>query len=97
MFAQMITLDVAPGRSAEFLDALGDNARGTRTEPGFVRFDLLRSQETDNRYILYEVFRDEAALEAHRGTEHYKRCMARFGELLAAPPSRVILTPEIVE
>ena len=42
-------------------------------EPGVVRFEVGRSQERPNIFALWEVYRDQDAVNAHRGTEHYQR------------------------
>ena len=42
-------------------------------EPGVVRFEVGRSQEKTTTFALWEVYRDEDAVKAHRGTEHYQR------------------------
>lgn len=42
-------------------------------EPGVVRFEVGRSQEKPNVFALWEVYRNQDAVDAHRSTEHYKR------------------------
>jgi quinol monooxygenase YgiN len=45
----------------------------SRKEEGVVSFDIARSREDPSVFVLWEVYRDEAALEAHKATEHFKR------------------------
>lgn len=45
-------------------------------EPGVVRFEVGRSQDKPNTFALWEVYRDQDAVNAHRSTEHYKRLVA---------------------
>jgi quinol monooxygenase YgiN len=45
-------------------------------EPGVIRFEVGRSQEKPNVFALWEVYRDQGALDAHRSTEHFKRLVA---------------------
>jgi autoinducer 2-degrading protein len=55
-----------------FLQAIEADAIGSeRDEPGCLRFNVLRDQQDPNVYYFFEVYRDEAALEAHRATPHY--------------------------
>lgn len=42
-------------------------------EPGVVRFEVGRSHEKPNVFALWEVYRDQEALSAHRSTEHFQR------------------------
>ena len=50
----------------------------SRKEEGVIGFDVARSQERPNVFVLWEVYKDEAALEAHMATEHFTR-LARNG------------------
>jgi len=45
-------------------------------EPGVVRFEVGRSQEKPNVFALWEVYRDQEAVNAHRNTDHYHRLVA---------------------
>jgi len=42
-------------------------------EPGIIRFEVGRSQEKLNVFALWEVYRDQDAVNAHRNTEHFQR------------------------
>jgi quinol monooxygenase YgiN len=42
-------------------------------EPGVVSFLVARVKERPNVFLLWEEYRDEAALRAHVETEHFKR------------------------
>jgi autoinducer 2-degrading protein len=45
----------------------------SRREPGVVSFDVARGRDKPNVFALWEVYRDDAAMESHRDTEHFKR------------------------
>lgn len=85
MFALIVSLHVRPGRREEFLDAIRTNAEASlRDEPGCLRFDVLEQQDAEDRFVLYEVYRDERAFSVeHRGSPHYARWHERAAELLA--------------
>ena len=55
----------------------------TRAEPGCERYDLFRIKEGDASFHLFETYKDAAALDHHRGTEHYKNYRATIVENLA--------------
>jgi quinol monooxygenase YgiN len=53
----------------------------SRAEPGNLRFDVWRDPAHRERYVLDELYRDAAAIEAHRQTPHYQDYLARIPEL----------------
>ena len=54
--------------------------RESRAEPGCLMYAVHRHTEDPRQFFIYEQYRDQAALEAHRNTPHFLR-IAR-GELL---------------
>jgi autoinducer 2-degrading protein len=42
-------------------------------EPGVIQFEVGRSNDNPNVFALWEVYRDEAAVAAHRATGYFKR------------------------
>jgi autoinducer 2-degrading protein len=72
MLAMWVKVRVKPEGRERFLKAIEVDALGSeRDEPGCLRFNVLQDQEDPNVYYFYEVYRDEAALEAHRQAPHY--------------------------
>jgi len=45
----------------------------SRKEAGVIQFDVGRSREKPNVFALWEVYRDQAALDAHFASEHFQR------------------------
>lgn len=64
----------------------------TRAEPGNRRYDLLRRADGKPGFHLYETYVDEAAVQAHRDSEHYAALGAKVGDWLAEPPDVKLLT-----
>ncbi|MEU6039651.1 putative quinol monooxygenase [Actinomadura sp. NPDC047616] len=84
MFVVIVTLRVRPGRLDEFLAGIQANARASRREPGCLRFDVLRTAEDPYEFVLYEIYRDEAAFyREHRSAPHYAAWKAVAAECLA--------------
>src|SRR4026209_195940 len=72
MLAMWVKVRVKPEARECFLKAIEVDAIGSeRDEPGCLRFNVLHDREDPNVYYFYEVYRDEAALEAHRAAPHY--------------------------
>ena len=55
-------------------------SKASEEEPGCLQFAVHQGVEDPRKFFLYEQYRDEAAVEAHRQTEHFRE-IAR-GELL---------------
>ena len=74
MISIFVTINIKEGFADKFSEAsLGDSQGSVRDEPGCFRFDILQNSEIAKRFHLYEVYKDEAALEAHRNATHYKK------------------------
>ena len=85
MYVVAVTVFVKPEHVAAFVDATLDNARNTRREPGNVRFDVLRSEEDPNRFLLYEAYRGKDDFTAHQQTPHYLRWKQTVTDWMAQP------------
>src|SRR5438270_1868085 len=72
MLAMWVKVRVKPEGRERFLKAIEVDALGSEgDEPGCMRFNVLHDQQDPNIYYFYEVYRDEAAIEAHRAAPHY--------------------------
>ena len=72
MFSLMVQMQVRPGRRAEFLAGMAANAEASvRDEPGCLRFDVCAVGSDENRFVLYELYTDAAAFEAHKASPHF--------------------------
>jgi quinol monooxygenase YgiN len=65
------------------------NARASLKEPGVVRFDVIQQQEDPERFVLAEVYRDAAAVVAHKETPHYAIWLDEVTPMMAEPRRRV--------
>lgn len=90
MYAQVVYLEVKPELLDTFLAEATANAVESRKEPGVERFDLLQQADNPQRFMLYEVYRAESDLEAHRQTPHFKRWLEKGVPTLTGERVRVI-------
>ncbi|MDH3532998.1 MAG: antibiotic biosynthesis monooxygenase [Gammaproteobacteria bacterium] len=60
----------------QFVAGVRDHARNSMSEPGCVRYDVLRDIDDPQIICLYEVFKDEAAFKEHLTFDYYKAWMA---------------------
>ena len=89
MVILLVTLQVKPEHVSEFLELARYDAEHSRQdEPGCLRFDVSQDGADPNRFYFYEIYRDDAAHEAHRRTPHFKLYLEKSQGWLAAPPER---------
>ncbi|UOY01979.1 putative quinol monooxygenase [Blastococcus sp. PRF04-17] len=84
MFSLVVRMEVRPGRRAEFLAGIAANAEASvRDEPGCLRFDVCSVAGDENRFLLYELYVDEAAFAAHKGAPHFAQWRTVAAEVVA--------------
>jgi autoinducer 2-degrading protein len=83
MFVVCVHVHVKPDHRQQFLEATLENARNTVQEPGNLRFDVLQQLDDPNRFVLYEVYKNEAGMAAHKATPHYANWNAVVGPWMA--------------
>lgn len=67
-------------------------------EPGLVRYEWLQSRADPGRFTFVDMFRDQAAFDAHVETAHIQRFAARVADFLIFPPvSEFFASKEIVD
>ena len=92
MHVALVHVHVKPEHAGDFLAASCENARNSIQEPGCLRFDVNQSAEDANYFVLYEVYRDEAAAAAHKSTPHYARWRDTVADWMAEPRKGVKFT-----
>jgi autoinducer 2-degrading protein len=71
-FVITVDFNLKPGAMAEFRRLVDRNAQEScRNEPGCSRFDVLIPVGQNDRILLYEIYSDRAAFDAHLKTPHY--------------------------
>lgn len=86
MLAMWVKVRVKAEERDRFLKAIEVDALGSeRDEPGCMRFNVLQDEQDANVYYFFEVYRDQAALEAHRAAPHYAVWRAA-ADTLDGPP-----------
>jgi len=87
MIGIIATLTVQPGKQAEFEAVFAELAARVRAdEPGNIFYQLCRSRESDETYKVLEQYRDQAAVDAHRNSAHYRSAGPLLGAVLAGAP-----------
>ena len=85
MHVAIVCVHVKSEHRDAFAQASLENARSTVQEPGALRFDVLQQADDPDRFVLYEVYRDEAGAKAHKETAHYARWRDTVEPWMAEP------------
>jgi (4S)-4-hydroxy-5-phosphonooxypentane-2,3-dione isomerase len=84
MFVLSVDLRIKPENVESFTAKAVENAADSRKEPGCRQFDVLVDPKDRTKVLLYEVYADEKAFDAHQQTVHFKRYVAEAVPLLAS-------------
>ncbi len=69
--ALLVTVGVAPADRPKLVELLGAHAdRSMTLEPGCLRFDVAVPKEAADKIYIHEVYADDAAVAAHRSSDH---------------------------
>lgn len=77
---------VREGNLDKVLSLLPKLAARSRAEEGCVFYEVHQGRTEPNILMLYECYRDEAALDAHRSSEHFQQMV--IGEIVPLLESR---------
>ena len=64
-FANVVTIEVAPGRRDEVVALLLAHKARLKDEPGTLQFEVLLPKDDDTKVRAYEMYRDASAFEEH--------------------------------
>ena len=82
LYINAVDLDIVPDQIQKFLDAVKENGANSVKEPGCREFNIAVQASNPNHVFLYEVYDNEAALAAHRNTEHFKKFAATTANMV---------------
>ncbi|WP_186156602.1 putative quinol monooxygenase [Burkholderia gladioli] len=89
MLALVVSLKVHEERLDEFLAAIEQNAQSTFSdEAGCRYFDVTRDTKDPLHFLFYELYDDEAAIDAHRAAPHFAKWREAAGRCVV-PGSQV--------
>lgn len=63
--ANVVTIEVAPGRRDQVITSLAAHKARVKNEPGTLQFEVLLPQDDDTKVLAFEMYRDSAAFEVH--------------------------------
>lgn len=85
MIATIVNVWIKENCRKEFLEITEHNHLNSLKEPGNLRFDILQDASDPFKFTFYEVYESEAAVEAHKVTDHYKKWKETAENMMAKP------------
>ncbi|KAA8997205.1 antibiotic biosynthesis monooxygenase [Paenibacillus spiritus] len=85
MFIIHARMTVKPEAQAEFLEAVRTLLTATRAEEGNLSYDLYESAERPGDFVMVEVWKDGAAVQAHNASPHFQAFAGQASSYLTAP------------
>lgn len=83
VYVNAVDLVVIPSEMSKFVEAIKENAAASVKEPGCREFNVLVLNNRPNHVFLFEVYDNEAALNAHRNTDHFKKFISVSANMIA--------------
>jgi quinol monooxygenase YgiN len=74
-----------PERRGSLISLAATVAKPSRAEAGCVSYNFYEQQPTSNEFLFFEEWTDQAALDYHFQTSHFKKFMEQFPELIQGP------------
>lgn len=72
MLVLAVTWAAHPGQEKEVAEIFVKLQAASRQEPGCLGYTVHRHKSDPQRFFIYEQYRDEGALEAHRNSPHFR-------------------------
>ena len=88
-FVLHVDIRIKPENVDAFMAKLAQNAADARKEPGCRLFHVSVDPKDLTHVLLYEIYDDEKAFEAHQQGAHFKRYLAEAVPLLASRQRQV--------
>lgn len=71
MIVLAVTWMAKAGSEAQVVEVFTQLSEASRKEPGCVMYQVHRHKTDPRRFFIYEQYKDDVALEAHRASPHF--------------------------
>ena len=90
MLVKIVDIYVKEPDVKMFIEATKENQRNSLKEEGIESFDLLQSRDDTAKFVLFEVYSSQQAMDDHLKTAHFKIWNETVRSYLAKPIERVV-------
>ena len=81
---------VKPDAGEAFTAAASPCAAASRREPGVLHYELWREADGERRFVFNELYVDDAAVQQHMASDHFKAFGLAARDLATARPTIIV-------
>lgn len=85
-------LSLKPEKTKDFIAAAKEIIEKSNKEPGCISYQLYQDPYTVSKFVFVEEYKNQAAVDAHFASEHFKAFGPKIGDLVAAPAEIKIIS-----
>jgi (4S)-4-hydroxy-5-phosphonooxypentane-2,3-dione isomerase len=93
MIVLKVDMLVKPGAEAQCKEYIRLLQEHSRKEPGCVQYVGHQSTDNPRKFLFYEVYKDQAALQAHRDAPYFKQYVHGGLDAIMESRTRDLYTP----
>ena len=79
-----VMINIKPENVDAFMQKVIENGKAARSEPGCQQFEVLVDPDDKTKVMLFEIYDDQKAFEAHQAGAAFKKYLAEAVPLLAS-------------
>ena len=83
-------ITVKPGSEEDFIAAARTCVAASRAEPGVLHYELWRETEGAQRCVFNELYVDDAAVQQHMASDHFKALGLAARDIATARPEIIV-------
>lgn len=83
-------ITVKPGSEEDFIAAARTCVAASRAEPGVLQYELWRETEGAQRFVFNELYVDDAAVQQHMASDHFKALGLAARDIATARPEIIV-------
>ena len=92
-FEVIALVGIEPGQEDAFITAARTCAAASRLEPGVLRYQLWRETVGERRFVFEELYVDQAAVDRHLASEHFRTFDRVTRPFATAAPTVITASP----
>jgi (4S)-4-hydroxy-5-phosphonooxypentane-2,3-dione isomerase len=93
MIVLIVHMKIKPGTEQECKRLIALLEQNTRQEPGCIQYKGLQSTVDSTSFAMYEEYKDEAALQSHSSSDHFKQYVKEGLDKIVVERQRTLLRP----
>jgi autoinducer 2-degrading protein len=85
MVTYLVQIQVIPEYIEAFIEATKKNVENSRLEKGVVSFDFYQLSDSNNQFVLVEIYQSTEDQLSHKETKHYQAWRETVEKMMAMP------------